>query len=62
MKSRLRDGFTDALSAARDARLPLSIVLVLTNDEPDTFDVEHAPGANAVSVVMLIPLGGIGAE
>ena len=35
MKSRLAPSFTDTLSA-RDARLPLSIVLVLNNDEPDT--------------------------
>ena len=62
METRLRDGFTSALQTAMEARLPLSIVLTLNNDAPDSFSVEHVTGANAVTVVLSIPLGGMGGD
>jgi hypothetical protein len=59
METRLRDGFIGALQSAMDARLPLSIVLTLNNDAPETFSVDHVTGANAVTVIFSIPLGGM---
>jgi hypothetical protein len=59
METRLREGFIGALQSAMDARLPLSIVLTLNNDAPETFSVDHVTGANAVTVIFSIPLGGM---
>jgi len=50
----MREGFAAALTTARDNLLKLSVVVVAA-DTPDGFAVDHAMGANAVTVVIGVP-------
>ncbi len=54
-----REGFVGALSAARDEQLPTSVVWVMLGD---TFAINHVVGANAVTVVISVPVGTRGAS
>jgi hypothetical protein len=57
-QQRMRDGFNDAIETAREARLPLSIIVTTNSGPADGFAVEYTHGANAVTVVLVVPLGG----
>ncbi len=61
LEQALRAGFTEALTAARENVLPTSILWVMLGDGPDAFGVSSLVGANAVTVVVSVPKGTIGA-
>jgi len=61
IEAALRDGFTAAITDGRDTELPMSIVWVMLGEGPRAFDVNHIVGANAVTVVISVPVGTKGA-
>ena len=56
IESALRDGFTSALTAAKESGLKTSILWVMLGAGPEAFGVDHLVGENAVTVVISVPL------
>jgi hypothetical protein len=55
LESSLRTGFTDAITAARESGLKMSILWVTLGSGPEAFGIDHLVGTNAVTVVISVP-------
>jgi hypothetical protein len=57
IRDQVRSGFREALTAARDRRLPVISIWVCASDDPKSTDfrVDHVVGATAVMVAIMTP-------